>query len=107
MLDSLFGALSDPTRRAIVARLAEGPAPVKELAEPHGMALSSFLKHIAALERAGLVTSTKRGRVRTCRLDAEGFRPAETWMAARRRRVTGRIDNLANLLSGLRGPGDG
>ncbi|MBF9034616.1 metalloregulator ArsR/SmtB family transcription factor [Rhodobacterales bacterium HKCCE2091] len=106
MLDSLFGALADPTRRAILARLADGPAPVKELAEPHGMALSSFLKHISVLERAGLLVSAKRGRVRTCRLNSDGFRPAEIWLAARRRRDSGRIDTLASLLNGLRTPAD-
>ncbi|MBF9029127.1 metalloregulator ArsR/SmtB family transcription factor [Rhodobacterales bacterium HKCCE3408] len=102
MLDNVFGAMADPTRRAIIARLSDGPAPVKELAEPHGMALSSFLKHIGVLERAGLVTTTKRGRVRTCRLQPEGFRPAEVWLAARRRHMSGRIDTLASLLTGLR-----
>lgn len=102
MLDLLFAALSDPTRRAIVARLADGPAPVKELAEPHQMALSSFLKHIAVLERANLVTSNKRGRVRTCKLNPDAFRPAETWLASRRRQTIGQIDKLATLLDGMR-----
>ncbi|MEM9319893.1 MAG: metalloregulator ArsR/SmtB family transcription factor [Pseudomonadota bacterium] len=103
LLDLVFGALSDPTRRAILARLADGPAPVKELAEPHGMALSSFLKHITALERAHLVTTTKVGRVRTCRLTTSGFRPAETWISSRRRQSVGKIDRLASMLDGLRG----
>lgn len=104
MLDSLFTALADPTRRAVVARLTEGPATVKDLAEPHSMALSSFLKHITVLERSGLVTSSKKGRVRTCRLHPDAFRPAETWLMARRRQSTGRIDRLANMLDGMRAP---
>ena len=103
MLDGLFGALSDPTRRAIVARLTDGPASVKDLAEPHDMALSSFLKHINILERAGLVQSSKRGRVRTCRLNADAFRPAETWLLARRRQSSGRLDRLANMFETMRG----
>lgn len=105
MLDLLFAALSDATRRDIVARLAEGPASVKDLAAPHTMALSSFLKHISVLERAGLVRTKKRGRVRTCTLNPDAFRPAETWMAARRRRNANRIDTLASLLTGLRNDG--
>lgn len=103
ILDSLFSALGDGTRRAVIARLAEGPASIKELAEPHGMALSSFLKHITVLERAGLVTSTKRGRVRTCRLNSDAFRPAETWIASRRRQTSSRLDSFATLMSGMRG----
>lgn len=106
-LDNLFGALSDTTRRAIVSRLSEGPATIKELAEPHGMALSSFLKHITVLEKSGLVTSVKRGRVRTCRLNADAFRPGEKWLAAQRKQMVGRIDNLASLLSGMRKPSGG
>lgn len=102
MLDSLFAALSDPTRRSIVARLTEGPAPVKELAEPHDMALSSFLKHISVLERSGLVLTSKRGRVRTCKLNPDAFRPAETWLMARRRQSSVRLDRLATMLDGLR-----
>lgn len=103
MLDVLFAALSDPTRRSIVARLTEGPAAVKELAAPHDMALSSFLKHVTVLEKSGLVLSTKRGRVRTCRLNADAFRPAETWLLARRRQSSGRLDQLASILDGMRG----
>lgn len=103
MLDVLFNALSDPTRRAVVARLTEGPASVKDLAEPHSMALSSFLKHISVLEKSGLVTSTKKGRVRTCRLHSHAFRPAETWLMARRRQGAGRLDRLATMLDGMRG----
>lgn len=103
MLDNLFGALADPTRRAVIARLTEGPATVKDLAEPHSMALSSFLKHITVLERSGLVTSSKKGRVRTCRLHPDAFRPAETWLMARRRQSSAKIDRLASMLDSMRG----
>ena len=101
-LDNVFGALSDPTRRDVVVRLSEGPASVKDLAAPYDMALSSFLKHIAVLERAGIVSSVKRGRVRTCRLVMDGFRPAETWIAARRRNNGGNIDRLVSFLDTMR-----
>ena len=106
ILDSLFSALGDGTRRAVIARLAEGPCSIKELAEPHGMALSSFLKHITVLARAGRATSTKRGRVRTCRLNSDAFRPAETWIASRRRATSSRLDTFASLMSGMRKPGE-
>lgn len=103
MLDNLFGAMADPTRRAVIAHLTDGPATVKDLAEPHSMALSSFLKHISVLERAGLITSSKRGRVRTCRLHPDAFRPVESWLMARRRQSSGKIDRLATMLDSMRG----
>jgi DNA-binding transcriptional ArsR family regulator len=67
-IDTVFLALSDPTRRAVVEQLRLGPASVGELAEPHDMALPSFLEHLRKLETAGLITSKKVGRVRTCTL---------------------------------------
>jgi len=70
-LDQVFGALSDPTRRAIVMRLCEGEASVGQLAKPFEMALPSLMKHIRVLERSGLVASEKTGRVRTCSLQAK------------------------------------
>ncbi|MFP4514024.1 MAG: ArsR/SmtB family transcription factor, partial [Acidimicrobiales bacterium] len=64
-LDDLFQALADPTRRAVVERLGRGPAATSDLAAPFDMALPSFTQHLTVLERCGLVTSTKAGRVRT------------------------------------------
>lgn len=96
--DAVFRALADPTRRAVVERLGSGDAPVKELAAPHAMALPSFLGHIAVLERAGLVRSVKRGRVRTCSLDGERLAAAERWLASQRARWEGRLDRLADHL---------
>ena len=101
-LDGLFGALSDATRRSVVARLTEGPATIKDLAAPHDMALSSFLKHIKILERAGLIQSVKKGRVRTCRLNPDALRPAERWMMARRRQSSARLDSLGSMLEAIR-----
>ncbi|HEX8001689.1 MAG TPA: metalloregulator ArsR/SmtB family transcription factor [Mycobacteriales bacterium] len=84
-LDATFAALANPARRAVVARLALGPATVSELAAPLAMTLPSVLQHLSVLEAAGLVTSTKRGRVRTCRLDRAALGPAEQWLRDRRR----------------------
>lgn len=80
-LDTLFHALSDPTRRAIVARLMEGPATVGDLAAPFPMSMSTFLAHLARLEAAGLVRTTKTGRVRTCRASPVALGPARRWLA--------------------------
>lgn len=83
-LDLLFGALGDPTRRAILTRLTQGTASVTELAASHDMALPSFMKHLGKLEAAGLITTRKAGRVRTCGLTAEAFTPIETWLEVQR-----------------------
>ena len=100
-LDTLFAALADPTRRAVIARLAAGEAVVSELACPHDMALPSFLKHLARLEAAGLVASRKEGRVRICTLHPEALAPAAGWLAEQRALWDGRHDRLASLLSEL------
>ncbi|QPH52968.1 ArsR/SmtB family transcription factor [Pontivivens ytuae] len=97
-LDAVFRALSDPTRRAMIARLERGPAAVGELAEPLEMALPSVLKHLRVLEEAGLVASEKVGRVRTCRLEAERMADAERWIAERRRAWSARLDRLEAML---------
>ncbi|MEQ8367640.1 MAG: metalloregulator ArsR/SmtB family transcription factor [Roseicyclus sp.] len=97
-LDHLFTALSDPTRRAVIARLGLGEAPVKTLAQPHDMALPSFLKHLSQLERAGLVTSRKVGRNRICTLHPEALERVDTWLAQQRALWDGRLDRLEALL---------
>lgn len=96
-LDSIYHAMADTTRRAVVARLTRGPATVSELAEPHDIALPTFLKHLKVLEKAGLVRSVKRGRVRTCHIEAAPMEQAEDWLAKQRRLWEGRIDRLAAL----------
>lgn len=93
-LDLLFTALGDPTRRAILTRLARGPASVSELAGPHAMALPSFLKHLGKLEEAGLITSEKSGRVRHCALAPHAFAPARDWLSAQRALWESRLDQL-------------
>ncbi|HKX23130.1 MAG TPA: metalloregulator ArsR/SmtB family transcription factor [Rhizorhapis sp.] len=101
-LDFVFGALADPTRRAVVQRLGRGPASVKELAAPFHMALPSFMKHIAVLEQSGLVRSQKVGRVRTCSMEPKLLRTAEAWMAEQRALWEARTDRLADFVEGFR-----
>jgi DNA-binding transcriptional ArsR family regulator len=79
-LDSAFSALGDPTRRAIVGRLCDGPKSVSELSEPFEMALPSLLKHVRVLEQSGLISSQKIGRVRTCRLEPHALQATEAWL---------------------------
>ena len=79
-LDRMFSALADPTRRAIISRLCDGPKSVSELAEPFELALPSLLKHVRVLEESGLVTSEKTGRVRTCRIEQQALHATEAWI---------------------------
>ena len=106
-LDRLFHALSDPARRAIVARLSHGPAPVSELARPLPMSLPSVLQHIDVLQAAGLVRSEKIGRVRTCAIEPQALSLAEQWINARRIEWQHRLDRLGDYLKTLEREGDG
>ena len=100
-LDHLFTALGDPTRRAILTRLAAGPASVSELAAPFDMALPSFMGHLGKLEAAGLIETSKAGRVRSCALNPQGFAPAIDWLDAQRALWAGRLDRRDALVLGL------
>jgi DNA-binding transcriptional ArsR family regulator len=97
-LDQVFQALADATRRKVVERLVAGEASTSELAAPFDMALPSFIQHLSVLERAGLVTSTKRGRVRTYRLTRSALDVADGWLAEQRRMWEQRLDQLDDLL---------
>lgn len=101
-LDHIFHALADPTRRAVLARLCEGPAPVSELAMPFGMALPSFTQHLGVLEQSGLVRSEKRGRVRTYQLTPQRLEEAQDWIAKQRVLWEKRLDQLDNYLNTLK-----
>ncbi len=94
MIEDIFKALADPTRRAVVQALGRGPASVSELARPFEMALPSFLQHLKVLEESGIVTTAKSGRVRTCSLRREPLAAAETWLEAQRSLWTQRLDQL-------------
>jgi DNA-binding transcriptional ArsR family regulator len=100
-LDALFQSLADPTRRAILARLAHGPASVTDLHAPFGMALPSFLQHLRKLEEGGLIETAKQGRVRTCSLRVGALAPARTWMEEQRLLWEGRHDRLEDFLKTL------
>ncbi|MGR3436523.1 MAG: ArsR/SmtB family transcription factor [Shimia sp.] len=93
-LDRHFAALGDPTRRAIVMRLARSEATVSELAASHDMALPSFMAHLRKLEAAGLVVTAKEGRIRHCALAPDAFRPAQDWLDEQRSIWTARLDQF-------------
>jgi DNA-binding transcriptional ArsR family regulator len=97
-IDSVLHALGDPTRRAIVDRLSEGPISVSRLATPFDMTLTAVAQHLQVLEDSGLVHTEKVGRVRTCRMETAGFSVVEQWMADRRSRWERRLDRLGELL---------
>lgn len=97
-LDRTFHALSDPTRRAMVQRLAKGPASVSELAKPLSISLPAVMQHLAVLETSGIVRSEKVGRVRTCTVDPKVLSNAERWIADRRDQWERKLDRLADYL---------
>jgi DNA-binding transcriptional ArsR family regulator len=101
-LDRVFQALADPTRRAVVERLGRGPAGTSELARPFAMALPSFLQHLGVLEKAGLVTSTKQGRVRTYALTPRPLDAVEDWMTSQRRQWEQRLDQFDDYVRTLK-----
>jgi DNA-binding transcriptional ArsR family regulator len=105
-LDSTFQALADATRRAIVARLSQGPASVSELAQPLAMSLPAVMQHLAVLEGAGLVRSEKVGRVRTCRIDPQAMSLAEQWLHQRRNEWEARLDRLGDYLKTVERQGE-
>jgi DNA-binding transcriptional ArsR family regulator len=93
-LDSTFSALADPTRRAILARLAQGEATVNELAEPFDLTLQAVSKHIKVLERGGLVSRARRAQFRPCRLEPEALDAAVAWIEQSRLIWAQRFDQL-------------
>ena len=93
-LDATFTALADPTRRAIVARLAQGDATVNELAEPFDMSLPAVSKHLKVLERSGLISRSRRAQYRPCHLEREALDVAADWIEENRRTWAERFDKL-------------
>lgn len=98
-LDALFQTLGDPTRRALIHRLAAGPATVSELARPFDMTLPSFLLHIRKLETSGLVVTSKDGRTRTVTLVPGAFTPVRTWLDDQRDLWEARLDRLETFVT--------
>ncbi|WP_434620396.1 ArsR/SmtB family transcription factor [Tabrizicola sp. M-4] len=100
-LSLLFHALSDPTRRAMLERLARGPAPVSELAGPTGLRLPTVMRHLAVLEEAGLITTAKDGRVRSCAMVPQALAPMQDWLGAQRALWEARLDRLDDYVTRL------
>jgi DNA-binding transcriptional ArsR family regulator len=106
-LDATFAALADPTRRAIVTRLASGDATVNELAAPFDLALPGISRHLKVLERAGLITRSRQAQFRPCHLEREALDAAIDWMEASRRTWAERFDKLDAHLRALQAPTTG
>ncbi len=98
-INRVFHALGDPTRRAIVEKLSEGPISVSRLAVPLDMTLAAVIQHLQVLEKSGLVHTEKVGRVRTCRIEPSGLSVAEQWIEDRRSLWEKRFDRLGELLT--------
>lgn len=98
-LDLMFQALADPARRRMVERLARAPASVSELAKPFDMSLSAVMQHLNLLESSGLIATEKVGRVRTCRIEPDGFGSVERWFSERRSGWESRLDRLGAFLA--------
>ena len=98
-LSMTFAALADPTRRAILSRLAEGEATVNELAAPHAMSLPSVSRHLKVLEQAGLIVKGRSAQWRPCRLEAAPLAEAEAWMAPYREFFEARLVRLEQQLA--------
>lgn len=101
-LSATFSALADPTRRAILARLATGEATVKELAEPFDMSLQAVSKHLKMLERGGLIVRGSRAQWRPCRLEPKALKGVDDWLGDYRRHWEERLDRLDTYLETLK-----
>jgi DNA-binding transcriptional ArsR family regulator len=100
-LDRSFSALSDPTRRSILARLGQGGATITELAEPFGMSLTGLKKHVRILEDVGLVSTEKAGRARRCSLGPRRLEDARQWIDTYTRMLDDRLDRFDELLEDI------
>lgn len=103
-LDTAFATLADPTRRGILTRLARSEAAISELADAFHMTLTGVKKHVQLLEDAGLVRTTKVGRVRHCHLTARPLTQAADWISAYQRMIEARADRLGAFLERTREP---
>ncbi|AUJ63047.1 transcriptional regulator [Aestuarium zhoushanense] len=101
-IETTFSALADPTRRAVVQALSNGPTAVSQLAKPFGMALPSFTQHLGVLESAGLIVSKREGRSRICSLNPLALKAAEDWMATYRQQWERRMDRYEAHLKNMK-----
>lgn len=99
VVDRVFHALGDPTRRMILEKLSQGPVSVSNLAGPLDITLAAVVQHLQVLEKSGLVRTEKAGRVRTCRMEPKGLTVAEQWISQRRLLWEKRLDRLGELLA--------
>lgn len=108
-LDLMFHALADSSRRCILRQLGRGPRSVSELARPLSMSLPGVVQHVQILEASGLISTTKVGRTRTCRLNQPALSTVEKWIADRKRNVEAQLDRLDEILTAsiTSGPGSG
>lgn len=104
VLSTTFAALADPTRRAILARLSSGDATVGELAEPFDMSLPAISKHLTVLERAGLITKSRDGQRRHCRISVAPLQAATSWLELYRQHWEQQFDNLGDYLATIHEP---
>lgn len=100
-LDATFAALADPTRRAILARLARGETTVRDLAEPFAMSLPAISKHLKVLERAGLISRSREAQWRPCRIEAKALKDVDGWLDHYRRFFDESFDRLDRYLKTL------
>jgi DNA-binding transcriptional ArsR family regulator len=100
-LSLLFHALSDPTRRAMLSRLATGPVGVSDLAGPTGLRLPTVMRHLSVLEAAGLISTAKDGRVRSCAFQPTALEPVRNWLEEQRILWEGRLDRLDDYVMKL------
>jgi DNA-binding transcriptional ArsR family regulator len=101
LLDRIFGALADPTRRRILAQLAKGQECVTNLARPHAISLAAVSKHVIVLEKAGLVKRRRKGRVHSLTLEAKPMREAQAWIDRYREFWKGNLDQFEKYLDKL------
>ncbi len=103
-LSTTFAALADPTRRAILARLAQGETSVRELAAPFAMSAPAITKHLKVLQRAGLITQGRQAQWRPCKLEAQPLREAADWVTQYRQHWEEGLDRLETYLTTLQPP---
>ncbi|PCH75241.1 MAG: transcriptional regulator [Rhodobacteraceae bacterium] len=106
LLDNVFAALADPTRRAILTMLLEDDMAVTDVAEPFQMSLAAISKHLGVLSRAGLITQEKRGRVKWCKLEPDAMRAASVWMQGFGLFEPVNLDAFERFLEGELGPSE-
>lgn len=98
-VDRVFHALGDPTRRAMIEKLSEGPVSVSKLGKPLDITLAAVVQHLQVLEKSGLVRTEKIGRIRICSVEPKGLSVVERWIADRRSLWEARFDRLGKLLA--------